>query len=244
MNVRAHPTVRPYALALGVLPHRGLEGKLSFLGPSLAFDVATALVLDTLGALSTFPVRHRVVFSDGEDAVMRQIKLPATWREHSLRGRTQGDRVANALSDLAALGAEAMMLVSADGPMLPLGQLFDGMMWLLPKNRVVLGPRTSGEGGREAGLYAIGSAEPLPYLGAIDGALGLDGHVDDELLPDVVGRVRAQAERAGTELMTMPPSYQVDSREAFARFKLEVAGGLFAPHCRKLLERPEIANLG
>ena len=53
MNQRAHPTVRPYALALGVIPRRGVVERLAFLGPALAQDVAGALLLDTLGASAT-----------------------------------------------------------------------------------------------------------------------------------------------------------------------------------------------
>jgi len=125
LNVRAHPTVRPYALALGVFPRASVTEKLAFLGPVAAQEVATALFLDTLGALSTFPVRHRVVFTDGSDSVTRAMKLPATWREMPHRGETGGERVSSAIDDLLGIGGEAILLMSADSPVMPLGPLFE-----------------------------------------------------------------------------------------------------------------------
>ena len=234
MNQRAHPTVRPYALALGVMPRRGVVERLSALGPALAQDVASALLLDTLGALSTFPVRHRVVFSHGDDAVTRQTRLPATWREVAQRGSTAEERLASAFEDLLALGAEAMLCVAADGPMLPLGQMFDGVMWLLPKRRLLLG---GSEGG---GIYALGTAERPGYLASVERALGLGGAGDETPAPDAEKRVAEVAQGAGIDVQHLPTTYRVDGLENLARLKREVANGIFAPHCRKLFERPEM----
>jgi len=235
MNQRAHPTVRPYALALGVIPRRGVVERLSFLGPALAQDVASALLLDTLGALSTFPVRHRVVFAHGDDAVTRQTRLPATWREFAQRGATTEERLGSAFEDLLALGAEAMLLVAADGPMLPLGPMFDGLMWLLPKKRVLLGGT---EGG---GLYALGVAERPGFLPNVGQALGLAGAEDETPASAAAGRSAEVAEQAGLEVQQLPPAYRVADAATLRRLKDDVAGGVFAPHCRKLLERPELA---
>ncbi len=235
MNQRAHPTVRPFALALGVMPRRGVVERLGFLGPAVAQDVATALLLDTLGALSTFPVRHRVVFTHGDDAVTRHSRLPATWRELSQRGTTAEERIGAAVDDLLALGAEALLLVAADGPMLPLAQLFDGMMWLLQKNRVIVG---GSEGG---GIYALGLTERAKFLPAIERPLGLGGAEDEAGAPDVEERLTEVASGSGLEVMSLPKTYSVDGVDALRRLKSEVAGGIFAPHCRKLFERPELS---
>jgi glycosyltransferase A (GT-A) superfamily protein (DUF2064 family) len=234
MNQRAHPTVRPYALALGVLPHRGVVERLGFLGPAIAQDVASALLLDTLGALSTFPVRYRVVFTHGDDAVTRHTRLPATWREQPQRGATSTERVSSALEDLLALGAEAMLLVAADGPMLPLAQMFDGMMWLLPKKRVVIG---GSEGG---GLFAFGASERPAFLSTIERSLGLAGAGDEPGAADVDEHVADKSRAAGLEVQMLPRCYKVDGLESLQRLRKEVAGGVFAPHCRKLFERPEL----
>lgn len=227
MNQRVHPTVRPYALALGVMPRRGIVERLSFLGPTLAADFATALLLDTLGALSTFPVRHRLVFIDGDDPVTAQARLPATWRELPQRGSTPGERAHAALDDLISLGAEAMLLISADGPMLPLGQMFDGMMWLLPKKRVLLG---AAEGG---GLYALGSADRLPFVSEADLATEAGSSAAAQI-------VSQQAEASGFDVQRLPPSYRIEGVESLRRLRAEVAAGMFAPHCRKFFERSEL----
>lgn len=234
MNQRAHPTVRPYALALGVVPRRGVVERLSFLGPALAQDVASALLLDTLGALSTFPVRHRVVFAHGDDAVTRHTRLPATWREMAQRGTATEERLSAAFDDLLALGSEAMLLVSADGPMLPLGPMFDGLMWLLPKRRALVGGT---EGG---GVFALGVAERPSFLGSLDVALGLAGAGDELASPNACARLSEIATAGGLEVQQLPESFRIEDVAGLKRLRDEVAGGVFAPHCRKLLERPEL----
>jgi uncharacterized protein len=238
VNQRAHPTVRPYALALGVVPRPGVEDQLSFLGPAAAADLATALMLDTLGALSTFPVRHRVVFSDGSGAVTRHTRLPATWRELSQRGETPTERVDAAFQDLLALGAEAMLLVTADGPMLPLAQMFDGMMWLLPKSRVLLGAN------ERSGLYALGAADRLTFLGKSTGEeIGLTTSVDSPASPDAEALITQGAESAGLTVNKLPRSYRIEDRASLARLHGEIKAGMFAPQTRKLLERPDFVGL-
>lgn len=234
MNLRAHPTVRPYALALGVFPRRDVVDRLAIIGPALAQDIASALLLDTLGALSTFPVRHRVVFTDGDDAVTRQTRMPATWRELAQRGKTASERLGAAFDDLVGLGAEAVLLVSGDGPALPLGAMFDGLMWLLPKKRMLVGALETG------GLFAIGAADRSSLVLEPD-ALGIAGTSDDVPTPDVEDRVVERASEAGIETQRLPRAYRVDGLTALKRLKAEVAGGSFAPHCRKLFERPELA---
>ncbi len=237
MNQRAHPTVRPYALALGVIPRRGVTEQLSFLGPTVAQDLATTLLLDTLGALSTFPVRHRLVFTDGDDAVTQHSRLPATWREVAQRGASANERLVNAFEDLVALGAEAMLVVTADGPMMPLGQMFDGMMWLLPKNRLLIGGNETG------GVFALGAAERIPFLPSIDRPLGLGGSVTDALAQDTEDYVADKAAASGIEVQRLPKSYRIDDLAALRRLKKEVAEGMFAPQSRKLFERPDVAAL-
>jgi glycosyltransferase A (GT-A) superfamily protein (DUF2064 family) len=240
LNLRAHPTVRPHALALGVFPRRGVVDRLSpHLGPGIAQDVASALLLDTLGVLSTIPVRHRVVFAHGDDAVTRQTRLPATWREVAQRGAKPGERLAAALDDLGALGAEAVLLVAADGPMIPLSAIYDGLMWLLAKRRVLIG---SVEGG---GLFALGSAERVPFLPEVDVPLGLAGTADEAPSDTADAFISARCAANGLDVQRLPRSYRVDGIEPLRRLKAEVAAGAFAPQCRKLFERPDvIAALG
>jgi hypothetical protein len=229
VNVRAHPTVRPFALALGVFPREGVSDHLSFLGPA-APDLAQALLSDTLGVLSTFPVRHRVVFTH-DRAVTQETKLPATWREMPQRGSTPGERMLSAFDDLFALGGEAVLLLSADNPVMPLGPLFDGLMWLLPKKRIVIGPADSG------GLFAVGAAERLDWLGNLGGGLGL---LDEDMLKSTGPHVSEEAKGRGLEVQLLDNTYHVSSLESLKRLYADVQKGAFAPACRKLLDRPDI----
>jgi glycosyltransferase A (GT-A) superfamily protein (DUF2064 family) len=205
-------------------------------GTAVAQDIASALLLDTLGVLSTIPVRHRVVFSQGDDAVIRQTRLPATWREVSQRGARPTERLASAFEDLSALGAEAVLLVAADGPMLPLSAIYDGLMWLIGKRRVLLG---AVEG---RGLYALGSAERIPFLTDVEVPLGLGGGPEDGATDAAAAFIATQAEANGLEVQRLPRAYTVDGMESLQRLKSDVAGGVFAPHCRKLFERSDVAS--
>jgi glycosyltransferase A (GT-A) superfamily protein (DUF2064 family) len=217
-------------LALGVFLRDGAADKLAFLGPA-SQDVAQALLSDTLGVLSTFPVRHRVVFTQGNHAVTREAKLPATWREMPQRGTGAGERILSAFDDLLALGAEAVLLLSADNPVMPLGALFDGLMWLLPKNRIVIGPADGG------GLFAIGAAERLDWLG--DAAAGV-GLVDDDKLRSAAPHLVEEAKSRNIEVQQLDPTYHVSDAEALKRLHADVQKGAFAPACRKLFERADL----
>lgn len=234
MNLRAHPTVRPFALAIGAFPREGHADRLSFLGTA-AQDLAHALFLDTLGILSTFPVRHRVVFSaeGGADA-----KLPATWRELPQKGLTPMERIQNAFADLFGLGAEAAVLLSADNPVMPFGPLFDGMMWLLPKKRLLLGPSEDG------GLFAIGAAEKFDWLSKFDTGLGIASDLRSGS-PNVAQMLDAPATAAGVEKQLIDPAYPIKDRDSLKRLAADVAKGAFAPACRKLLDRADMkAHIG
>lgn len=235
MNLRAHPTVRPFALAIGAFPRDGLADRLSFLGTA-AEDLSQALFLDTLGILSTFPVRHRVVFRGGESGAPSGLrgtdaKLPATWRELPQKGLTPMERIQSAFAELFGMGAEAAVLLSADNPVMPFGTLFDGMMWLLPKKRLLMGPNEDG------GLFAIGAAEKFDWLSKFDSGLGIASDVRaGQSIPDLL---EAAAASAGVERQLIDPAYPVRDRESLKRLAADVAKGAFAPACRKLLERAD-----
>jgi len=230
LNVRAHPTVRPFALALGVFPRERSADKLAFVGPP-ALDLAQALLSDTLGVLSTFPVRHRVVFTSMANLDSREPKLPATWRAMPQRGENPGERVQSAFEDLFDLGAEAVLLLSADNPVMPLGALFDGLMWLLPKKRLLVGPADTG------GLFAIGTAERVEWLAEVGGGLGILG---EDRLKSVAPHVTEEAKRRSVDVQTLESSYHVSNIETLKRLYGDVQKGAFAPACRKLFEREDL----
>jgi glycosyltransferase A (GT-A) superfamily protein (DUF2064 family) len=224
---RSHPTVRPHALALGVVARPGADSRLGFLGSGLAGDVASAMLLDTLGVLSTFPVKHRFFFDESAGAT---AKLPATWKRATLSAAGPPP-ARQALSHLFSLGGEAVLLVCSDTPVLPFGELFDGLLALAtPKGgsqAVLVGPLES------SGLFALGLTSDSPAL--VDG-IAWSG---DEARPAIERR----AAEASLEVRTTSPGYVVDSVEALRRLKSEVDAGAFAPNCRKLFERPEVERV-
>lgn len=226
---RSHPTVRPHALALGVVARPGAEKRLAFLGAPLAAEVAAAMLQDALGALSTFPVRHRVLLADEGDE--EPSKVPATWKRQALGGA--GPLPRRALSHLFSLGGEASLLVVADGPVMPLGDLFDGLLGLA----------------QPASARGASGASAAALVGPVEGggvfAIGLAG--EDESLADAIGwsepgggRLEGVAAARGVELRRTPPVYVVDGPEALRRLKNDVLTGAFAPLCRKLLDRPDV----
>ncbi len=232
---RSHPTVRPHALALGVVARPGLEARLAFLGAPLAAEVASAMLNDALGALSTFPVKHRVVVVEDGDGTLARV--PVTWKRHALPvGESSlGLSLARrALSHLFTLGGEASLVVLADGPVMPLGELFDGLLGLATPaasapaaapqpTPVLVGPLESG------GIFAAGLAREEAAIA--------------DALPWADGSPAAIERFAGAhavDLRQTGPSYFDDGPAALRRLKKDVVGGAFAPICRKLLDRPDV----
>jgi hypothetical protein len=111
-------------------------------------------------------------------------------------------------------------------------------MWLLPKARVLLGAN------ERSGLYALGSADRLTFLGKSTGEeIGLTTPVDAPASPDAEGLVTQAAEAAGLTVSKLPRSYRIEDRASLARLHGEIKAGMFAPQTRKLLERPDFVAL-
>jgi hypothetical protein len=229
---RDFPTARPLSLGIGVFPQGDVVTRFASLGPALAQDLAAALLLDSLGALSTFPVRHRVVFVDGDDSVSRQVRLPTSWREVAQRGRTAAERERAAFEELTNRGAEAVLLVSGEGPSLPLGPLYDALVWAHTRGRVAFGMREAG------GAFALATAERTA-LGDGASPLGLVGLHDDALSPLGAARLQDQARASGLDVLEMPAIARVEGMSSIDRVRADVAAGAFAPHTRKLLARAD-----
>ena len=174
------------------------------------------------------------MFTDGSDAVTGTTKLPATWREMPQRGETGGARIASAIDDLMGLGAEAILLISADSPVMPLGPLFDGLMWLLPKSRLLVGGADGG------GAFAIGAADAMPWLAAYDTHQSAFGIASDEPMVPPTSVLVDEAKKRGVEVLELPTAYHVDDKASLKRLWADVQKGAFAPACRKIFERPEI----
>lgn len=228
---RSHPTIRPHALVLGVFVRPGGPDRLSFLGASTSVDLAAAMLLDTLGALSTFPVRHRLVFAAEGDPTLASTRLPATWKRPPVPLAEARSLERQALEHVFSLGGEASLLVVADAPIMPLGELFDGLLALAQPTpetpRAALVGRTD-----EDGVFALGMTKDEP---AFTDVVPWGRRGDDAAL-------RAAAAAAGIEIRTSTRGYVVDDAATLKRLKTDVDGGAFAPNCRKLMDRGDVTR--
>ena len=133
----------------------------SVLDSATRAELARALLADKVAQVRAVEgVRPVVAYAPAEagDAmralVGEQVELIAQ------RGADLGERLANVSSDLLADGAEAVLLVDADTPTLPLGHLVEAVQVLRHADDVdvVIGPAWDG------GYWAIGMRRPLPEL--------------------------------------------------------------------------------
>ncbi|MBH0778419.1 TIGR04282 family arsenosugar biosynthesis glycosyltransferase [Nocardia bovistercoris] len=129
------------------------------LTPSEAADLAAAALLDTLDAVLTADVEHRVVAFTGDlDAAERSDELRRMLRRYSVvpqRGRTFGERLANAHAD-AARAALPVLQIGMDTPQLEADELTAAAAELVDFGAAVLGPATDG------GWWALGLPTPQP----------------------------------------------------------------------------------
>jgi len=229
---RSHPTIRPHALVLGVFVRpRGPE-RLAFLGPETSVDLSAAMLLDTLGALSTFPVRHRLVFAIEGDPTLANTRLPATWKRPANPLVSERSLEQQALEHVLSLGGEASLLVIADAPIMPLGELFDGLLALAqpaPDSALAALVGHTDEGG----VFALGLTKNVPP--AFTDAITWGRHGNGEAL-------RAAATASSIEVRPSARGYVVDDATTLKRLKSDVDGGAFAPNCRKLMDRADVTK--
>lgn len=226
---RAHPTLRPRSLALGVVAAALLEeqpGAASCppLPPASAALLAQALLRDVLAGLMTFPVRHRFAFglpAHGGAAALEGYVSEA-WKCEDFQGSTPVEQHRLALDLLLSTGAEAALLVRGDVAGLPLGELFDALIWLLPRRRLVVGRADGG------GLYAVGVADNL-----------------EALLPAALERsaaeLEAEAAKLGVPTLELSGAFPVTGEGALRRLGREVTSSPHLGACRDLFARPEFA---
>lgn len=154
--------LRPSAITFGVMARAPHEGRCKTrlaraIGAAGAARLYEAMLLDTLDLLTAaklaVPTRYVVLAAPEHDgaAVLRRLS-PAPWEIVVQRGEDLGERLANALQELAA-PQNLVCLVSSDSPTLPPDALAP---LALPRaeNGVVAGPCEDG------GYYLIGTMAP------------------------------------------------------------------------------------
>jgi hypothetical protein len=190
---RARPTVRPQKLALGVMAHAPLTraAQKRFcppLSPEIAAELSSVLLADLLNSLAILPMGQRSVLCvSDEDGTTLQPSVPPRWQIVSAATDRMEDRLAKGLDHLFAGGAEGAAIVRGDVPLMPLDEVFEGMLWLTKRRRLMLGATNTG------GVYVVGTTQPEPLL--FEGV--------DWTSPGVVERVRARAEEIGVEVLEL-----------------------------------------
>lgn len=231
---RIHQTVRPHRLSLGVLAEppvtEVLQAGMAPLSIDQSVDLVRAMLIDSVTGLATFPVRHRMVFVPATHQAEMHVSnlVPASWQVRSLDAELSPiEQVRVALADLLATGAEAAMLVRANAPMAPLGEMFDAMLWLLSGNRLTIGSAEE-----DAGPYAIGASETakalVPKMSGEPAGLAA-------VLPEL-------AADAGAEVSVLEDCYLVRDETSLRRFVGDIEQAPFSPAVKHLFEREDIAQ--
>jgi rSAM/selenodomain-associated transferase 1 len=163
-------------------------------GPDWGTRVARAFLLDTLARLGTVAARRVVVFTPLEAEPDFASLVPSGYE---LRPQCSGDlgaRMAAFIAEQLRQGAEAVVLVGADSPTLPVAWVEQAFRELQHAD-LVLGPALDG------GYYLIGCGRRLPPV--FEGvAWGTE---------QVLAQTIARLSDPGWRLALLPPWYDVDT---------------------------------
>jgi rSAM/selenodomain-associated transferase 1 len=175
-------------------------------GPDRAATVARAFLLDTLDRLAAIPVRRVVAFSP-DDAYADGAALVSG--RYELRAQGDGDlgvRMARFVTAEVDAGADAVVVVGADSPTLPV-EFVERAFTDLEQADLVLGPATDG------GYYLFGCGRRVPPV--FDGVPWGTNRV----LAETVARLPADLWR----LRVLPPWYDVDTPDDWEMLRGHVA---------------------
>jgi uncharacterized protein len=174
--------------------------------PDWGARVARAFLLDSLARLSAVAVRRVLAFAPAD--ALDDFTALAQGR-FALTAQPDGDlgrRMAGFIAAQLEAGAEAVVLVGADSPTLPIVYVEQAFEELLRAD-VVLGPAFDG------GYYLVGCGRRLPPI--FDDAAWSSNRV----LADAVARLSDPSWR----LALLPPWYDVDTPDDWALLRGHVA---------------------
>jgi rSAM/selenodomain-associated transferase 1 len=175
-------------------------------GPDWGARVARAFLLDTLLRLTNVDARRVLVFTpDSTEAMFADL----AGDRFVLTPQGDGDlgaRMAHFFEREFTLGAEAIVLVGADSPSLPIDYVVDAFD-RLNRADVVLGPATDG------GYYLIGCRHRLPPV--FDGVAWSSA----EVLAQTIARLSDPQWRVSL----LPPWYDIDTPESWEMLRGHVA---------------------
>jgi len=181
---------------------RGLAGSPGATLPACLLRDTAAVVTRVAGADTVV-----VCTPDDAGAEFREL-VPAARHIVPQRGDELGRRMHQAFVDLFSLGYQRVMVIGTDLPTLPAAHLemAADALAVAGRTRVVLGPAEDG------GYYLIGLAGPAP--GVFEGVAWSTPHVFAQTV--------AAAARAGLEVSTVPPWFDVDTRDDLARLAMDL----------------------
>ncbi|WP_245548251.1 TIGR04282 family arsenosugar biosynthesis glycosyltransferase [Nocardia pneumoniae] len=194
------------------------------LTPHEAADLAAASLLDTLEAVLHTDVAHRVVALTGDLTAAERRgelrRLLAHFRVVPQRGRTFGERLANAHAD-AARAALPVLQIGMDTPQIDATQLTRAAGELVDTGDAVLGPATDG------GWWALGLPTPQPARALI--TVPMSTHRTGLL-------TRKAVQQCGLHVRTLPTHSDVDRFEDAMRVATSTRGR-FADTVHRLRRR-------
>ncbi|RJO69980.1 DUF2064 domain-containing protein [Nocardia panacis] len=169
------------------------------LSPNEAATVAAAALLDTLDAVRHTAADHRVLAWTGDLAdACRADELSRSLADFALvpqRGRTFGERLANAHADAAAFGTPVLQ-IGMDTPQLTPEDLTTAADLLTDAADAVLGPAADG------GWWALGLATPQPARALITVPMST---------PNTGALTREALHTCGLHIHTLPTHRDVDT---------------------------------
>jgi uncharacterized protein len=193
-----------------------------------ATEVANAFLLDSVSRFSQVPARRFLAFAPADAA---DYFSSIASGKFDLLPQAEGDlgaRLSSFFADRFAAHAEAVVVVGADSPTLPVAFIEQAFRALRSAN-VVLGPATDG------GYYLVGLTHGMPELFS-----GVPWGTS-RVLKATINRIPADC-----SLALLPPWYDVDTWDDWQMLRGHVAAlrrmgvDVELPHTEALLNRPAL----
>ena len=175
---------------------------------ALAFHIACLESTAHLAASLPRRIEKWLYLTSGPTAAHRGLGLPSSLRIGKQFGSNLGKRLERTFRDRFRGGAERVVVIGTDSPLLSSGRLRQAFS-ALERAQAVLGPA------RDGGFYLIGLRA---WRGRIEGLFaGVEWGGPRAFL-----HVRARLRAAGLRVALLPPSYDVDTAAELAHLKRDL----------------------
>ena len=175
-------------------------------GDQAASDMYRACTEVTLERLAVL-CENSILCVDPPDAIdATRAWLGDQWTIRAQQGRTLGERLAHAIGEVFADGAQRVVTIGTDSPWLTAANIEEAFESLRASD-VVIGPTEDG------GYYLIGLSRSIPAL--FDGIAWSTSAVYQETINT--------ARTLGLRIHTLPSGYDIDRPEDLQRFRSETS---------------------